>query len=192
MCLFSLAQVSGTLVPMKLIELNQQLCQELDPQVASNAQAWLETPGSLTLLLQQTAAPKVLHHHLSALGWMTAGAQEQAIWPGFSMGQRIWQREISFSVDEVCWLRARVLIPESSLVGAAGVALQYCGAQSLGGVLFQDETLSRTALGYGLECSPEGICVTRHGLYTFYSQPLVISECFSKALWQCPLPKGGA
>lgn len=175
---------------MKLVELSKQLYQGRGPQAASSAQAWLETSGSLTALMQQSAAPHVLQHHLSALGWVRVTAQEQAIWPRFMPGQKIWQRVISFSVDGYCWLRARVLIPASSLLSSAGISLQYCGARSLGTVLFQDPKLSRSSLGYGFEQTTKGVFVSRYGLYAFHSQPLVISECFSEALWQRPVPKG--
>jgi chorismate-pyruvate lyase len=174
---------------MTLAELFTELKQKLEPSSLACARAWLEAPGSLTAWMERAAANK-LRYTLEDLGWFKATATEQAIWPHFIPGEQLWQRAVAFSVAGVGWLQARVLMPASSLTGAAGVALQYCGAQSLGGALFQDPALSRASLGYGYENHPEhGLCVVRHGLYRFFSQPVVITESFLPHLWQRPLPK---
>ena len=157
------------------------LQQKLGPEAWGQVQPWLETSESLTELMRSLAPIGALQHSLESVGWTEITVDEQAIWPGFVLGDQAWRRCISFSVDGVHWLQAEVLIPKASLQGAAGIALQYCGAQSLGPILFQDPTLQRSSLGYSCESTH---AVTRHGLFEFFSRPVVISECFSQALWQ--------
>ena len=159
---------------MKLTDLSAHLGSK-----ACLALAWLETSASLTELMFQLAPKNQLTHCLDRLGFITVTPLEKIIWSGFVLGELVWQRVISFWVSDSCWLRATVLIPQSALKTAAGISLQYCGAQSLGGVLFTDPGLSRHALGYELKERE----LIRHSLYTFYSEPLVISECFSPVLW---------
>ena len=153
-------------------------------QLPETAPAWLDSSESMTLLMTRAAAPRLLQHELLELGWTQAAATEQRIWSGFSVGERLWQRQIAFAVDGERWMWARVLIPAASVTGP-GVFLQYCGAESLGYTLFQDPQLTRQALG--AEHTAEG-GVMRHGLYTFYNRPLVISEYFAPALLQQEKP----
>jgi chorismate-pyruvate lyase len=165
---------------MKLIDLSLQR----DAKACCSSVDWLETSQSLTRLMLQLASPKQLKHSLDELGWITVTPFEQNIWSGFLPGELVWRRVVSFFVDGVFWLRATVLIPQSSLKTAAGVALQYCGAKSLGWVLFSDPGLDRQSLS----CERKGLELIRHGLYVFYSLPLVVSECFSQVLWREKLP----
>ena len=165
---------------MKLIDLSVQP----DSPISSSSIAWLETSQSLTRLMQQLALPKPLKHSLDELGWITVTPLEKSIWSGFSLDERVWRRAVSFFADGVFWLRATVLIPHTSLKTAGGVALQYCGAQSLGKVLFSDPLLNRQSLSY----ERKGSELIRHGLYVFHSLPLVVSECLSQALWQEKVP----
>ena len=158
---------------------------DLSDDLAPTARAWLETSRSLTALMQALAPPAQLRHSLESLGWVRLSSAEQAVWPGFEPGEQAWQRVISFSVAGMGWLQARVLIPRSTLQMPAGIALQYCGAQSLGTVLFRDPQLSRESLGHSYA---DDQVLTRHGLYHFYGQPLVVSESFLPALWQQALP----
>jgi chorismate-pyruvate lyase len=158
----------------------------LDP--STQAQAWLGTSRSLTLALKQLAAPDALQHELTALGWVIAAEKERAIWPQLRSGERLWQREIAFWVQDQLWLQARVLIPQASLLGPAGVALQYCGARSLGAVLFQDPNLRRERLDHASEQRPDGLWLTRHSLHYFYDKPVLIAESFSPLVWQQELP----
>lgn len=157
-----------------LLDLPQQVC----------AQAWLSTSRSLTQLLKQLAAPMPVQHQLSELGWLQVTEQEQTVWSQLTLGQRLWRRAIEFSVQQQPWLRARVLIPKTSLSGAAGIALQYCGARSLGSVLFQDPQLLRQSVF----CAAQGDWLTRHSLCYFYGKPLLITESFSPMVWQRELP----
>lgn len=156
----------------------------LTDALSSTAEAWLGSSESMTLLMTKAAKPRLLEHQLLVLGWTQATAVEHRIWSGFGLGDQLWQRQIAFAVEGTRWMWARVLIPADSLTGP-GVFLQYSGAQSLGYTLFQDPQLTRQSLD--AEQTDEG-GVMRHGLYTFYNRPLVISEYFAPALLQQEKP----
>jgi chorismate-pyruvate lyase len=181
---FSLAHFSVTVASMKWIDLQTKL----NGKARHNAQSWLMTSRSLTDLLTRLARPQALEHNLSALGWLTVGVNEQEIWPDLNVGQRLWQRVVHFKVQDQPWLHAHVLIPESSLCKAEGLALQYCGARSLGFVLFQDPHVSREPVSYGYHENGDELWLTRHSQHSFFSKPLFISESFSPLVWQQDLP----
>lgn len=166
--------------------------QQLSAELRQRANAWLNTTASLTVLMCQLAAPQRLCHHLESVGWTAVTPAMAALWSGFELGELVWQRRISFSVTDQQWLEADVLIPKSSLLGAAGIALQYCGAQSLGAVLFQDPDLQRQPLSIQYPADMQQTSnIERSGLYHFFSQPLVITECLPPVLWQQPCCLGG-
>ena len=149
----------------------------LPPAAAAKALAWVPFDDSLTVCLDKQSQGD-LKHHLHRVRWVSAPQLPAESPPELICHTRFWERMIAFSVRGEAWLQARVLIPAPSLL-KEGVALQYCGARSLGMVLFQDPGLRRVHVSCEVhEPDTAEWSFTRHGLYYFYGLPLLITETF--------------
>lgn len=153
----------------------------LPDEKQARALSWLNTTGSMTqqLMLQSQGC---LRHHLNFVGWGQASHVPLSYLQEIPSSEHYWEREIAFTVQGTFWLKARVVIPSSSLRGE-GVALHYCGAQSIGPILFSDPAMTRKQVADEFHYDPStGWAITRHGIYSFYGRPLYIAETFMEPL----------
>jgi len=81
-----------------------------------------------------------------------------------------WCREVYLKVDEVIWVQAKTIIPQSSLQHSAVEDLLGIDNQPLGEILFSDPQLTRS--NFVVEQT------TRSSVFLFHGQVILISETF--------------
>lgn len=142
--------------------------------------AWLNNASSLTQRLKGLAGDALTHLLLSS-GY-TPATDADTRWLPIQKNDPVWTREIEWRSNDELWVKARVVIPQSSLEGQ-GAILADIENESLGITLFQDPTLSRSP--FELHADERGRW-TRHSTVTFHGKPLLISETFFPALLNQP------
>jgi chorismate--pyruvate lyase len=91
-------------------------------------------------------------------------------------------REVALLGHGVPWVRARSIIPVSSLEGA-GQRLRKLGTRSLGHLLFRDPSLQRGDIQITQLMQPEGHVFARRSLLHYHGRPILVAECFLPALF---------
>ncbi len=153
---------------------------------SANTENWLLDKGSLTQKLGnqcQSFQIKVLGQKV-----MPIQAHEEPLFPKPS---RFLIREVLLQCENIPWVFARTLIPESTLAGQ-GKGLAALGESSLGDFLFSDPKLTRgefevaefaqdsdvfklaKSLGQQPKCSLWG----RRSLFFLDGKPLLVAEIF--------------
>ena len=84
--------------------------------------------------------------------------------------EQAWCREVYLKIDEVIWVQAKTIIPESSLRHSAVEALRHINHKPLGEILFSDPHLTRSA--FVVEHT------TRSSIFLFHGQPILLRETF--------------
>ncbi len=91
-------------------------------------------------------------------------------------------REVALLGHGQPWVRARSVLPASSLTGA-GRRLRKLGNRSLGHLLFRDPTLRRGDIEVARLGQPEGLVFARRSHLVYHGRPLLVAECFLPALF---------
>lgn len=140
---------------------------------------WLREPGSLTARLVQQADGR-FRVRLLAQYWGRP-APEEARRLGLPPGRFALIREVALMGNGEDWVRARSVLPISSLSGP-GRRLRKLGTRSLGHLLFRDPTLRRGAIEIARLQQSEGRVFARRSHLVYHGRPLLVAECFLPAL----------
>lgn len=146
----------------------------------AEVQDWLLEPGSLTARLL-TQAEGDFRVQLLTQYWGRP-AREEARRLGLHTGRFALIREVALMGRGQAWVRARSVLPASSLTGA-GRRLRKLGNRSLGGLLFRDPTLRRGPIEIARLEQPEGRVFARRSHLIYHGRPLLVAECFLPALF---------
>ena len=152
-------------------------------QVPAHLQNWLLESGSLTARLVALSGGD-FRVQLLAQYWGRP-AQEEARRLGLHPGRFALIREVALMGHGQAWVRARSVLPASSLTGA-GRRLRKLGNRSLGGLLFRDSTLRRGPIEITRLEQPEGTVFARRSHLIYHGRPLLVAECFLPALLHQP------
>lgn len=140
---------------------------------------WLREPGSLTARLVREAEG-AFRVELLAQYWGRP-SPEEARRLGLPAGRVALIREVALFGCGQPWVRARSVLPVTSL-GGAGRRLRKLGNRSLGHLLFRDPTLRRGPIEIARLDQPEGRVFARRSHLVFHGRPLLVAECFLPAL----------
>jgi chorismate--pyruvate lyase len=146
---------------------------------------WLRESGSLTARLVALADGD-FRVRLLAQHWGRP-APEEARRLGLAPGRCALIREVVLIGRGQPWVRARSVLPVSSLTGP-GRRLRKLGNRSLGHLLFRDPTLRRGAIEIARLGQPEGRVLARRSLLVYRGRPLLVAECFLPALLAAATP----
>jgi chorismate--pyruvate lyase len=149
--------------------------------IPATPRGWLLEPGSLTARLI-AASGGDFHVTLLAHYWGRP-AREEARRLGLHPGRFALIREVALIGRGQVWVRARSVLPASSLTGA-GRRLRKLGTRSLGSLLFRDPTLRRGAIEIARVNQPEGYVFARRSHLVYHGRPVLVAECFLPALLQ--------
>ncbi|MEL0028849.1 MAG: chorismate lyase [Perlucidibaca sp.] len=144
-----------------------------------SVRSWLDEPGSLTARLSTLARGdfrvQVLHE-----GWARP-TREECRHLGLGNHEYAWVREVILLGCGQPWVRARSILPRSSLVGV-GRRLTRLGNRSLGGLLFRDPALIRGDIACArLNLDGAGTWARRSRL-VLHDHPVLVAEAFLPAL----------
>lgn len=89
---------------------------------------------------------------------------------GLTHAEQVWCRAVYLKVDDVMWVQAKTMIPQSSLQHSAVEALRHIHHKPLGDILFSDPHLTRSA--FVIEQT------TRTSVFSFHGQPILVCETF--------------
>ncbi len=140
---------------------------------------WLREPGSLTARLVREAGGD-FRVVLLAQYWGRP-APEEARRMGLAPGRYALIREVALLGRGEPWVRARSVLPVTSLVGP-GRRLRKLGTRSLGHLLFRDPTLHRGPIEIARLQQAEGPVFARRSHLVFHGRPVLVAECFLPAL----------
>ena len=143
----------------------------------------VQHPGSLTRLLRSLCREKF---HVEVLdeqmGWPTV---DEALALDLHPRARVWIREVRLCGDSQPWVRARTVIPLSSLRGHSR-SLQQLGSRPLGSALFGPRPWRRQSFTSGYRM-PAGD-LARRSLFCRGRHRLLVTEVFLPRLWEDVLP----
>lgn len=140
---------------------------------------WLREEGSLTARLVALAGGE-FRVELLAQYWGRP-AVEEARRLRLPPGRFALIREVALVGRDQPWVRARSVLPASSLTGP-GRRLRKLGTRSLGHLLFRDPTLKRGAIEIARLQQPEGRVFARRSHLVYHGRPVLVAECFLPAL----------
>lgn len=143
--------------------------------------SWLLEPGSLTARLVARSAG---HFRVEVLSqYWGRPAVEEARRLRLHPGRFALIREVALIGHDEVWVRARSVLPASSLSGP-GRRLRKLGNRSLGGLLFRDPTLRRGPIEISRLHQAEGLVFARRSHLVYHGRPLLVAECFLPALFR--------
>lgn len=148
---------------------------------AADVADWLREPGSLTARLVATAQGDFRVRVLAQYWGRPAPEEVRRL--RLHPGRYALIREVELLGCGQPWVRARSVLPVSSLEGA-GRRLRRLGNRSLGGLLFRDPTLRRGPIEIARLQQPEGMVFARRSHLVYHGQPLLVAECFLPALFE--------
>lgn len=149
-------------------------------QAPDQVSDWLREPGSLTTRLLALSGGD-FRVQLLAQYWGRP-APEEARRLGLHPGRFALIREVALIGCGQTWVRARSVLPASSLTGA-GRRLRKLGNRSLGGLLFRDPGLKRGAIEIATLTQAEGLVFARRSHLIYHGRPVLVAECFLPALF---------
>lgn len=142
--------------------------------------SWLLEPGSLTARLVARSEGQFRVEVLSQYWGRPAVEESRRL--RLHPGRFALIREVALIGRDEAWVRARSVLPASSLTGA-GRRLRKLGNRSLGGLLFRDPTLQRGPIEITRLQQPEGQVFARRSHLVYHGRPLLVAECFLPALF---------
>lgn len=150
---------------------------DLKNTVSDTAFSWLSSKVSLTRRLRDFTRHQI-SHHLFYDNW--GNAPDQAITSlNINPNTKTWIRKMQWCLNDEIWVACDVIIPESSITLKTDI-LKKIGKNSIGDTLFQDPNLRRSDFEFFISNS----IITRHSIFYFYDQPLLITETFLPAFFQ--------
>ncbi len=150
---------------------------------------WLLEPGSLTARLVARSGGRFRVEVLRQ--YWGRPAVEEARRLRLHPGRFALIREVALLGGDEVWVRARSVLPASSLTGP-GRRLRKLGNHSLGGLLFRDPTLRRGPMEITRLQQPEGQVFARRSHLVYHGRPLLVAECFLPALLVAPARQDSA
>ncbi len=145
---------------------------------SSEVRQWLLDEGSLTSRLL-AASQRSFRVEVLSQGVQAPSADESRAL-GLPVRSQALVREVALWVDDEVWVRARSVIPLSSLKGELGF-LKRLQDSALGALLFKDPNLKRSAFEVS-EARIGSVCaVGRRSLFLLKGKPLLVAETFMPA-----------
>lgn len=141
---------------------------------------WLLEPGSLTARLVALAEGDFRVQVLDQYWGRPAVEESRRL--RLHPGRFALIREVALIGRGQPWVRARSVLPASSLAGP-GRRLRRLGNRSLGGLLFRDPTLRRGPIEISRVQQAEGRVFARRSHLIYHGRPLLVAECFLPALF---------
>lgn len=139
--------------------------------VSDTTFSWLNSKESLTRRLREFTHNQI-SHHLFYDDWGTAS--DQAIMSlNINPDAKTWIRKMEWRLGDAIWVACDVVIPASSITSETEI-LKRIGKNSIGDILFQDPTLQRSDFEFHIKDN----AVSRHSIFHFHGQPLLIIETF--------------
>ncbi len=139
--------------------------------VSDTAFSWLSSKESLTRRLREFTHNQI-SHHLFYDDWGIA--PDLAITSlNITRDEETWIRKMQWRQGDETWVACDVVIPASSITSETEI-LKRIGKNSIGDILFQDPSLQRSEFEFHMENN----IVSRHSIFYFHGQPLLITEAF--------------
>ena len=149
----------------------------LENTVSDTAFLWLCSKESLTQRLREFTHNQI-SHHLFYDDWGIAS--DQAVTSlTITHDTKTWIRKMQWRLGDEIWVACDVVIPASSITSETAI-LKNIGGNSIGDILFQDPTLQRSDFEFFMSDTT----VTRHSIFYFHEQPLLVIETFLPAFFQ--------
>lgn len=142
-------------------------------------QHWLLERGSLTARLIKLSKGD-FHVKVIAEYWAVPDITE-ANTLGLRHRQRAYIREVELWGNNQCWVKARTLIPRTSLRGFL-LPLKHIGSKPLGAKLFADPKITRGAIEIAQLNGDSGPEWARRSVFKLNNQPLLVTEIFMSSL----------
>lgn len=142
--------------------------------------SWVLDSGSLTKRLMD-ASHGNFHVRVLREGWMVPWkAEAQKL--GLKARSRAWIREVELVCRGETWVKARSVIPMSTLSGAER-ELSRLGSKPLGAFLFKARTMRRSPMAIA-KFSDQSTCLKwgRSSVFYLHGKPVLVSELFMEAL----------
>ena len=149
-----------------------------------NYRSWVMDNGSLTQRLKD-ASEGDFFVNLTYLGWGEANLSERRCMNKSAGGH---SKEVSLvrEVELICrgqaWVRARSIIPASTLRGAER-QLKFLGTKPLGEFLFKSRNMTRSPLQAFCQYDAREKLFGRRSVFFLNKKPLLVSELFLPALF---------
>jgi chorismate--pyruvate lyase len=142
------------------------------PTVSTIAFSWLSSKVSLSKKLREFTSNKIAHH----LFYDDWGDAPDFAYTALNIKRdsKTWIRNMQWRMGDAVWLDCTVVIPASSIVEET-MALQHIGKNSIGDILFQDPTLTRSDFTFIKENHDRW---SRYSIFYFHGKPLLIHETF--------------
>lgn len=131
------------------------------PTLSPSAQSWLTDSASLTKRLRAFTDNRI-EHHLFYNDWDEAKLN--------------WIRRMEWRFENETWVACVVTIPKTSLIAE----LADIGHRSIGDILFQDPTLTRTEFTF----QKNDEYYSRFSTFCFKEKPIDLSETFYPAFFR--------
>lgn len=144
--------------------------------VSDVAFSWLCSKESLTQRLREFTHNQI-SHYLFYDDWGIASHQA-VISLNIIHDAKTWIRKMEWRLGDETWVACDVIIPASSITSKTKI-LKQIGKKSIGDTLFQDSTLRRSEFEYQVEDNN----LSRHSIFYFHEQPLLIIETFLPAFF---------
>ncbi len=125
-------------------------------------QDWLTSKESLTQRLRAFTHNKITHH----LFYDDWGITDQ--------NQEAWIRRMEWRYENEVWVSCIVVIPETSMTAETS-ELMHIGKRSIGDILFQDPTLTRSDFVFSVL---ENGNIKRTSTFYYKNHPIVLVENF--------------
>lgn len=145
--------------------------------VSNTAFSWLNSKESLTQRLREFTHNQI-SHHLFYDDWGIASDPALASL-NIIRDEKTWIRKMEWRLSDKIWVACDVVIPASSITSETEI-LKRIGKNSIGDILFQDPTLQRSEFEFYIEDN----VVSRHSIFYFHGQPLLIIENFLPDFFQ--------
>ncbi|MCX7124553.1 MAG: chorismate lyase [Gammaproteobacteria bacterium] len=143
-----------------------------------NERSWLMSSESLTKRLREFTHNKITHH----LFYDNWGTTDDISIAALSIDRhtKTWIRHMEWRLEDTILVACSVVIPETSIT-AHTQELLHVEKKSIGDILFQDKTLSRSDFTFYKNAENNW---TRFSIFYFKKQPLLITENFLPAFFK--------
>ncbi|PIZ04767.1 MAG: hypothetical protein COY58_03185 [Gammaproteobacteria bacterium CG_4_10_14_0_8_um_filter_38_16] len=134
---------------------------------------WLTNTESLTRRLREFTNNEITHHlFLNEWGYANAAAIAAL---NIHADTKTWLRRMEWRYEKETWVTCTVVIPETSIYDN-NLELLSIGKNSIGDILFQDKTLTRSHFVF---TQHENKTWSRESLFYYKQKPIYLIETFS-------------
>ena len=146
---------------------------------------WVLDRGSLTKRLIQ-ASNGHFRVEISRQLWALPSLDERRLL-NLPLGQRALIREVSLLCYGEVWVKARSIIPQTTLSGSEK-QLAYLGTRPLGAFLFRSKTMKRGPLQIAAFKHTQHVAAARRSVFFLHSKPILVSEFFMPSVFLAACP----